>query len=67
MKEELLSILDELEGRRILVLGDVVADIYLQGNISRISREAPVLVLEQQREVIVAGGAGQGVDTWAPL
>ena len=67
MKEELLSILDELEGRRILVLGDVVADIYLQGDISRISREAPVLVLEQQREVIVAGGAANVVNNVATL
>ncbi len=67
MKEELLSILDELEGRRILVLGDVVADIYLQGTISRISREAPVLVLEQQQEVIVAGGAANVVNNVATL
>ena len=67
MKEELLSILDELEGRRILVLGDVVADIYLQGMISRISREAPVLVLEQQQEVIVAGGAANVVNNVATL
>ena len=67
MKEELLSILDELEGRRILVLGDVVADIYLQGSISRISREAPVLVLEQQKEVIVAGGAANVVNNVATL
>jgi rfaE bifunctional protein kinase chain/domain len=67
MKEELLSILDELEGRRILVLGDVVADIYLQGTISRISREAPVLVLEQQKEIIVAGGAANVVNNIATL
>ena len=67
MKEELLSLLDELEGRRILVLGDVVADIYLQGTISRISREAPVLVLEQQKEVIVAGGAANVVNNVATL
>ena len=67
MKEELLSILGDLEGRRILVLGDVVADIYLQGDISRISREAPVLVLEQQKEVIVAGGAANVVNNVATL
>lgn len=67
MKEELLSILGDLEGRRILVLGDVVADIYLQGTISRISREAPVLVLEQQKEIIVAGGAANVVNNIATL
>ena len=67
MKEELSSWLSELEGKRILVLGDVVADIYLHGNISRISREAPVLVLEQQKEDIVAGGAANVVNNIATL
>jgi rfaE bifunctional protein kinase chain/domain len=67
MKEELTSVLDEMEGRRILVLGDVVADIYLHGNISRISREAPVLVLEQQKETVVAGGAANVVNNVATL
>ena len=67
MKEDLTSVLDEMEGRRILVLGDVVADIYLQGNISRISREAPVLVLEQQKETVVAGGAANVVNNVATL
>ena len=67
MKEELTSVLDEMEGRRVLVLGDVVADIYLHGNISRISREAPVLVLEQQKETVVAGGAANVVNNVATL
>lgn len=67
MKEELSSWLSELEGRRILVIGDVVADIYLHGSIARISREAPVLVLEQQKEDIVAGGAANVVNNIATL
>ncbi len=67
MKEDLLPCLEGMEGKRILVLGDVVADIYLHGRISRISREAPVLVLEQQREIIVAGGAANVVNNVATL
>ena len=47
MKKELAPIIEEIQGRNILVIGDMVADIYLDGRISRISREAPVLVLEQ--------------------
>ena len=43
--EEWLKLLDRLAGRRVLTVGDMIADIYLQGAISRISREAPVLVL----------------------
>ncbi len=46
-----------LKGTRVLILGDMVADIYLDGRISRISREAPVLVLEEMGERVVAGGA----------
>ena len=36
MKQELESIVDDFQGKRILVIGDMVADIYLDGRISRI-------------------------------
>ena len=57
MGSEPADLVKRLAGRRILVSGDMVADIYIDGRISRISREAPVLVLEQAGEKIVAGGA----------
>ena len=57
MGRETVELVKRLAGRRILVIGDMVADIYIDGRISRISREAPVLVLEQAGEKIVAGGA----------
>ena len=57
MGRETADLVKRLAGRRILVIGDMVADIYIDGRISRISREAPVLVLEQAGEKIVAGGA----------
>ena len=44
--KEIIELSARLAGKRILVLGDMIADIYLEGKISRISREAPVLVLE---------------------
>ena len=67
MKQELIDIIEQMKGRRVLVLGDMVADIYLDGRISRISREAPVLVLEQADEKIVAGGAANVVNNIATL
>lgn len=67
MKKELEPILEEIQGKNILVVGDMVADIYLDGRISRISREAPVLVLQQAGEKIVAGGAGNVVNNVATL
>ena len=67
MKKDLIEVTAKLRGRRILVLGDMIADVYLTGNISRISREAPVLVLEQASERVVAGGAGNVLSNIATL
>lgn len=67
MKESLTPIIDDWRGKSILVLGDMVADIYIDGKISRISREAPVLVLEQMGEKIIAGGAANVVNNIATL
>ncbi len=56
-----LSRLDEMirdfRHRRVLVVGDCMLDEYLWGRVSRISPEAPVLVVEQERTSHAAGGA----------
>lgn len=62
-----LEAIDKMAGQPVLVIGDMIADIYLYGTISRISREAPVLVLEQSRENVVAGGAANVVNNAATL
>ena len=63
----LLNVIDKIQGSEVLVIGDMIADIYLEGTISRISREAPVLVLEQAAEKVVAGGAANVVNNAATL
>ncbi len=50
-----------------MVIGDMVADVYLEGKISRISREAPVLILEHSEERVVPGGAANVVHNIATL
>jgi D-beta-D-heptose 7-phosphate kinase/D-beta-D-heptose 1-phosphate adenosyltransferase len=45
-------------GQRVLVLGDVMLDEFLWGKVARISPEAPVPVVEIQRESFHVGGAG---------
>jgi D-beta-D-heptose 7-phosphate kinase/D-beta-D-heptose 1-phosphate adenosyltransferase len=45
-------------GRRIAVLGDLMLDRYLWGRVDRISPEAPVPVVELERETFTLGGAG---------
>ena len=67
MKKDLIDKTELMKGKNILVIGDMVADVYLYGNISRISREAPVLVLEQAEEKIIAGGAANVANNAATL
>jgi D-glycero-beta-D-manno-heptose-7-phosphate kinase len=55
--ERLAHLVTNFVGKRVLVIGDMVADEYLIGNPARISREAPVLILELNEERIVPGGA----------
>src|SRR5436189_3594420 len=51
------SLIDSFSGKRVLVIGDMVADEYLIGRPNRISREAPVLILDLDEERTVPGGA----------
>jgi rfaE bifunctional protein kinase chain/domain len=55
--EQLVQLVPALAGRRVAVLGDAILDEYLVGRPVRISREAPVLVLEFSRRFCRAGGA----------
>ncbi|HUD46417.1 MAG TPA: D-glycero-beta-D-manno-heptose-7-phosphate kinase [Candidatus Baltobacteraceae bacterium] len=52
---------------RVLVLGDVMLDHFLWGKVERISPEAPVPVVEFQRESFVPGGAGNVARNLADL
>lgn len=61
------KILEGMRDRRVAILGDMIADVYLTGKIARISREAPVLVLEHQGEHVVPGGAANVVHNVATL
>ncbi|PYV09770.1 MAG: hypothetical protein DMG07_22440 [Acidobacteria bacterium] len=56
-RDRLLGILDRFPGRRLAVVGDLIADEFLHGQIARVSREAPVLVLEYRDLVSAPGGA----------
>jgi D-glycero-beta-D-manno-heptose-7-phosphate kinase len=57
----LSQVLEKFKGRRVAVLGDLVADVFVYGEIARISREAPVLVLNQRETQIVPGGGGNAI------
>lgn len=55
--DEIADLVRRLAGRRVLVVGDMFLDRYLQGRATRLSREAPVPVLEQTASFAVPGGA----------
>lgn len=55
--EPLRAVVDQLRGVRVVVVGDVMVDEYLRGDVSRISPEAPVPVLEVRAHDSRLGGA----------
>jgi len=57
----LAELLRNFKGRRVAVLGDFVADVFIYGEISRISREAPVLILNHRDTQLVPGGGANAV------
>jgi len=57
-RARLETIFDQMPGRTILVLGDLMLDRYIWGTVERISPEAPVPVLNVTREEAKLGGAG---------
>ncbi len=57
----LASILTRFSGVRVLVIGDLMLDRYIWGQVNRISPEAPVPVVRVTRESLHAGGAGNVV------
>jgi rfaE bifunctional protein kinase chain/domain len=56
-KGRLIGLLPRLRGRRIVVVGDVFLDEYVVGRATRLSREAPIPVLEFERRFYLPGGA----------
>jgi rfaE bifunctional protein kinase chain/domain len=65
--EQYLALIDALADRRLAVVGDVVADEFVYGRVARVSREAPVLILEYDTTEIVPGAAGNAANNVASL
>ena len=57
-RERLRSLLDTAANRRIAVIGDAMLDVYLRGDVERISPEAPVPVVRVRDRRYALGGAG---------
>jgi rfaE bifunctional protein kinase chain/domain len=66
-EKKVRGVLEALKDLRILVVGDLILDRYLYGKVERISPEAPVPVVEVEREEVRLGGAGNVAGNLASL
>jgi rfaE bifunctional protein kinase chain/domain len=68
MTSDLLKIIrDEFPRKSVLVVGDLVADQFLQGTITRVSREAPVFILRHDQTQTLPGAAANAAVNVASL
>ena len=57
-RDRLVSLLQTAATRRVTVVGDAMLDVYLRGDVERISPEAPVPVVRVRERRNALGGAG---------
>lgn len=65
--DRLKKIVESFPKITVTVLGDLVADEFVFGEISRVSREAPVLILRHRERSVVPGGAANAANNLADL
>lgn len=65
--ERISHILNDFKNAKILVIGDIMLDRYLDGDVSRINPEAPVPIVRVQKEFFELGGAANVASNIASL
>ena len=65
--DRLIKIVESFPKITITVLGDLVADEFIFGEISRVSREAPVLILKHRERTVLPGGGANAIYNLADL
>src|SRR5215469_6837959 len=63
----LAEYVERFSSKTIVVLGDFVADAFQIGDITRVSREAPVLILKHRETQIVPGGGANAANNFVSL
>ncbi len=66
-KEKLISSIKKITEPKVLVVGDLALDEMIYGDAERISREAPVLILQHTRTKLILGGASNAAHNVATL
>src|SRR5437660_2763702 len=65
--KHLAEIVNSFSNKRLVVIGDVIADQFIYGEITRVSREAPVFILRHEHTETTPGGAGNCAANLAAL
>src|SRR5262245_28198535 len=63
----LAEIVEQFSGKRIVLYGDFVADEFQFGDISRVSREAPILILKHRETQVAPGGGANATNNLISL
>ena len=66
-RSRLLKLIGRFREQSIVLLGDLVADEFINGEITRVSREAPVLILKERERRIVPGGGANAANNLVDL
>jgi len=66
-QKRLLDIISAFPDKKLVIVGDSIADRFLYGSISRVSREAPVFILRHEHTETVPGGAANSAVNLASL
>ena len=66
-KKDFSRFVDRYKGKKICVIGDIIADVYIFGKPYRLSREAPVVVVKYEEAKIYPGSAGNTINNLLAL
>ena len=67
MKPGQTKLIERFNGKKICVIGDIIADIFIFGRPYRLSREAPVVVVKHEEERVYPGSAGNTINNLLAL
>lgn len=66
-EKSVTRLIEGFKGKKICVVGDIIADVYIFGKPYRLSREAPVVVVKHEEEKVYPGSAGNTISNLLAL
>jgi rfaE bifunctional protein kinase chain/domain len=66
-QQRLRRIVESFSNKSVLVMADLIVDEFISGEIARVSREAPVLILKHRERTLIPGGGANAVMNLAAL